>query len=98
MIFLRLAGFFQLFLKYAFPAFSVPGSRSDVQSMCGLGNVRAERAQRLSIWFVWLISLIWFVWFVWCGCVDHRFPPPYDVGKNLSDHLQLQTSFLKAPS
>jgi len=31
MFFLRLAGFFQLFLKYVCPAFSVPGFRSGVQ-------------------------------------------------------------------
>ena len=31
MIFFRLAGFFQQFLKYVYPAFSAPGFRLDVQ-------------------------------------------------------------------
>jgi len=34
-IFLRLAGFFQLFRESVCPAFSVPGSRSDVQRTGG---------------------------------------------------------------
>ena len=36
MIFLQLAGFFQLFLKYVCPASSVPGSRLDVQRTGGI--------------------------------------------------------------
>ena len=42
MIFLQLAGFFQLFREYAFPAFSAPGFRSDVQRTPRLNTLEVQ--------------------------------------------------------
>jgi len=45
MIFLRLAKSFQQFLKYVYPAFSVPGSRLDVQRTPRLNTLEGNPVQ-----------------------------------------------------